>query len=142
MINLRASARDLNHDVDFVALSVSGPATGSSTIAVHARSATVTFPVHIDANAPLGSSVRLDVRARDTSVPFAERTTAIALMLCGAPQVTSVSPPAGPLISTQSVRIFGSGFIPSNTRFSIGPETLVSVRVVSSTIADAMRPLI
>jgi hypothetical protein len=140
-IPVRVRASDRNHNVDFIALSVVGPAligaTGSTsaTTSIGARASTVAFSLHVDANAPLGSPVRLSARARDTSLPFTERTQTIALSTCGPPSIAGVSPPAGPLRGGQTVRITGGGFIPGNTAFAIAQEPLTGVQVQSATIA-------
>jgi hypothetical protein len=84
-IPVRIRASDLNHNVDFVALTVSGPGsigtvgTRSATIAVGVMTATVSFSLLVDPAAPLGAAIHLSARAQDTSIPVNAKRAAIDL---------------------------------------------------------------
>lgn len=137
---------DASHDVDTVSLRAVGPATlaplstASATVAVQAASATVSFSLTVDNNAPGGAPIELIATAYDTGIPPAFATARRTLSACGAPSIARVVPDVGPLAGGTLVTLEGAGFA-TGMAIDVGAIGLVGVRVTSATSAVGMIPV-
>jgi hypothetical protein len=144
-VPIQLFARDVNHDVASVSLTVFGPgsigATGttSATIAVQAASSTVTFQLLVDADAPLGAELRFVAIARDSGGLAPYTALDFTFDTCGAPGLVSISPNEGPAAGGFDVLIQGSGFDPATTTLLLGNVPL-DAAVSTSTLASASVP--
>lgn len=136
--------QDINSDVGQVQLQVTGPATlNGQTVQVRAlgaRTATLGFALQTDALAPPGATVQLQAMATDTATPAVSATADLGLRTCGAPTLSSVQPPLGPVAGGTTLSLIGQGLAPGLS-VSAGPIPLQLVRVLSSTLAEARVPL-
>lgn len=134
---------DLNHDVSQLELRILGPAQVQGlnrvTRAVQAATATLSFALLVDSNAPLGAPVQLEAVATDTSSPANSRQAIWVLSTCRAPTVAGIAPALGPVSGGQSLTLTGAGFA-AGAALYVGAVPLAQVQVHSSTRATGRLP--
>lgn len=144
VLPVRVAVSDANQEIATMSLASTGPASvdtpgvSTATVAVNARTATITFDLLVNAAAPAGAPLQLTAVAFDTGA--ASATASIDLSVCGPPIVTSVTPSLGPVTGGQDVTVTGSRFS-SGAAISIGGASLENLVIQTPTIARGRIPL-